>query len=581
MIVRTRGSRRWAAAAAVLGLVASTLLVAAAPAAAAPGPVHGAFTLAGTGGQYTGTMTMPAAFPAATFTSNSRADAGIPSGASAFLTAATPFGQVYGSSRNKGYLNQRPAADNASSPSTTTYTFAYPTPAAGWGFVLSDIDAAQVQVQATGPGGLPVAVADLGFAGVFNFCDIPSPRPSACSGVNAPFDLPTWDPATGILSGNTAALDTTGASGWFQPKVPLRTLTFVFTGHSGFPVYSTGFATLTRAVSGIVTIGGTAGRAGVRLGILGPGGVVVGTVSTGADGTYSLDGLAPGEYTVRAATPAGYQPVGPSERDADLVASNATGVDFDLTLIKYPAIGTVTADGTPVSGATVSCLGPTGTPIGSAVTDSSGAYSCPPVPPGTGYSVVPSLPEGYAADGPLTQTFDVVDAAVTGLDFALTAPPPITTETSSTPTTATTATTATTSGTTAADTTTSGTTTPDTTSAGIAPDTTTTDTTSTDTTSTDTTTTDTTSDSTPTVILAVTWSILSETSDEFVDEQIIVDDQTYDEIYDTAYDSEQSDESALATTGSPIESMLRVGAALVLGGGLLMLFGRRRRGAHR
>jgi len=66
-----------------------------------------------------------------------------------------------------------------------------------------------------------------------------------------------------------------------------------------------------------------------------------------------------------------------------------------------------------------------------------------------------------------------------------------------------------------------------------------------------------------------------------VDEQIIVDDQTYDEIYDTAYDSEQSDESALATTGSPIESMLRVGAALVLGGGLLMLFGRRRRGAHR
>ena len=326
----------------------------------------------------------------------------------------------------------------------------------------------------------------------------------------------------------------------------------------------------------------------MRLDILGPGGVVVGTVSTGADGTYSLDGLAPGEYTVRAATPAGYQPVGPSERDADLVASNATGVDFDLTLIKYPAIGTVTADGTPVSGATVSCLGPTGTPIGSAVTDSSGAYSCPPVPPGTGYSVVPSLPGGYAADGPLTQTFDV-DAAVTGLDFALTAPPPITTETSSTPTTATTATTATTetttSGATAADTTTSGTTNPDTTSAGIAPDTTTTDTTSTDTTSTDTTTTDTTSDSTPTVILAVTWSILSETSDEFVDEQMFVDDQTYDqtydEIYDTAYDSEQSDESALATTGSPIASMLRVGAALVLGGGLLMLFGRRRRGAHR
>ncbi|HEY5114953.1 MAG TPA: hypothetical protein VIJ00_05475, partial [Nakamurella sp.] len=68
MIARMRRSRRWAAAVAVVGLVGSTLVLSAAPAAAAPGPVYGAFTLAGTGGQYTGTMTMPAAFPAATFT---------------------------------------------------------------------------------------------------------------------------------------------------------------------------------------------------------------------------------------------------------------------------------------------------------------------------------------------------------------------------------------------------------------------------------------------------------------------------------------------------------------------------------
>lgn len=46
----------------------------------------------------------------------------------------------------------RPAADNANSPSTTTYTFATPTPAGGWGFVLGDVDADQVLVQATGPG---------------------------------------------------------------------------------------------------------------------------------------------------------------------------------------------------------------------------------------------------------------------------------------------------------------------------------------------------------------------------------------------------------------------------------------------
>jgi hypothetical protein len=101
----------------------------------------------------------------------------------------------------------------------------------------------------------------------------------------ASFDLPTWDPATGILSGHAAALDTTGASGWFQPKVPLRTLTFVFTRHSGFPVYSTAFATLTSAVSGTVTIDGTTPLAGVPLEILGSAGTTVGTATTGADGT--------------------------------------------------------------------------------------------------------------------------------------------------------------------------------------------------------------------------------------------------------------------------------------------------------
>ena len=596
MIARMRRSRRWAAAVAVVGLVGSTLVLSAAPAAAATGPVYGAFTLAGIGGQYTGTMTMPAAFPAATFTSNSRAEASIPTGASAFLTASTPFGQVYGISRNKGYLNQRPAADNALSPSTTTYTFAYPTPAAGWGFVLADIDAdqvqVQVQVQVTGPGGLPVAIADLGFEGVFNFCDIPSPRPSACSGVTAPFDLPTWDPATGILSGNRAARDTTGASGWFQPTLPLHTLTLVFTRHSGFPVYSTGFATLIRAVSGAVTVDGTTPLAGVQLDILGPGGAVVGTVSTGADGTYSLDGLAPGDYSVRAATPAGYQPVGPGERAADLVTSNATGIDFDLTLIKYPASGTVTSDRGPVSAATVTCLDPTGTPIGSALTDSSGSYACPPVPPGTGYSVVPSVPEGYAADGRVLQTFDVVDAAVTGLDFALTVPPPVTTGTSTTATitTETTATTET-AETTATTATTSTPTVPDTTTPDTTPDTSTPDTTTSDST-TDTPTTD----STRTVVVAGTWTIAGTTSDEFAADQ--TDDtyaDTYDDTYDSdqaydseqAYDSDQSYESdqaydtELATTGSPIESLLPVGAALLLGGGLLMLFARRGRGAHR
>ena len=140
MTARIRGSRRWAAAAALLALVASILVCSsAAPAAAAPGAAYGAFTFTGTGGQYTGTMTLPAAFPAATIRSNARAVSGIQTGAITYLTAATPFGQVYGSSRSKGYLNLRARADNASSPSTTTYTFVSPTPAGGWGFALERV----------------------------------------------------------------------------------------------------------------------------------------------------------------------------------------------------------------------------------------------------------------------------------------------------------------------------------------------------------------------------------------------------------------------------------------------------------
>ena len=562
MINRMRGSRRWAAAAAVIALVGSTLLFSAAPAAAAPGPVYGAFTLAGTGGLYTGTMTLPAAFPAAMFTSNARADATVPSGASAFLSAAIPFGQLYGSSQNKGYLNLRPAADNASSPSTTTYAFASPTPAAGWGFVLADVDADQDQVQATGPGvkAVPSPTSGSRVSSTIATSHLRAPVPAPVWSRRRPSDL-------GSAHGNPQRQRSGAGHNRSQRLVPTEGAA----PHTHLRLHPT--FRIPRLLNGVRDAharvvghrhdrrdhparGRSAGNPGLRGHNCRHGHHRRGrNLEPGRPGSGRLHGA--GGRT------AGYQPVGPSERDANLVALDATGVNFDLTLITYPARGTVTADGAPVSGVTVTCLDPTGMPIGSALTDSSGAYACAPVPPGTGYSVVLSVPAGYAADGPVARIFDFVDAAVTGLDFALTVPPPITTETSSTATTVTTATT---------ETATSGATTPDTTTPyTTAPDTTTTDTTSEDITP-DTTTSDTTtSDSTRTVTLAVTWSIASAVSDEFV----------LDQTYDTSYDAEQSDVSALATTGSPVESLLPVGAVSVIGGGLLVLFGRRRRGAHR
>lgn len=203
------------------------------------------WTISGTGGNYTGTMTLPHGLPAATFTSDSRAPAQLNSGATTWLSPATPFGATYGSSEDEQYPNLRPVADRPDAPSTTTYRFAAPTPTSGWGFALADVDADDVTVIATDANGNPVPVAGLGFQSVFNFCDA-SPRPAACAGETPPYDIPTWVPDTtsGTLVGHDAAADTVGSTGWFQPTVPLSTLTFVFRQRAGLPVYQTWFAAL-------------------------------------------------------------------------------------------------------------------------------------------------------------------------------------------------------------------------------------------------------------------------------------------------------------------------------------------------
>lgn len=226
------------------GSVASTIALiafSALPAHAAQ-PEYAAWTFDGSGGAYTGTMSLPGV-PTATLTSDSRANAGLQTGANTWLGPNTPFGQVYGSSQDQQYLNLRPAADNPTSPSTTTYTFASPTPVGTWGFALGDLDADDAVVSATDANGNPVPVDALGFQQVFNFCDT-SPRAGTCSSETPPYDVPTWIPGSdsGKLAGHPGAQDTIGAAGWFQPTVPLSTLTIVFYARSGAPVYQTWFA---------------------------------------------------------------------------------------------------------------------------------------------------------------------------------------------------------------------------------------------------------------------------------------------------------------------------------------------------
>jgi hypothetical protein len=255
----------------------------------------------------------------ASFTANSNTPTN-PTGASAWLGPTTPFGAVFGSSQGKPYLNVPTAP--GTTPSTTTFTFAGPTPAQGWGFALGDVDADQVTITATGPGG-PLTAAQLGFQGVFNYCAV-TPTPSACTA--GPFtDVPTWDPVTSTLVGNVA--DTQGPAGWFRPSASITTLTFLLTPRSGIPIVQVWFAALTADIAGSIAAQTDTGPVPPP-----PGGVVELHTPTGApvvdpvgapiispvaaDGTYAFNDVTAAVYSLVVDPPPGYQAPAPIVVDA-------------------------------------------------------------------------------------------------------------------------------------------------------------------------------------------------------------------------------------------------------------------------
>jgi hypothetical protein len=178
-----------------------------------------------------GQVSLPAAgFPAAHVSTDST-NPTAPSGASAYLNASTPFGQVFGSSQGEPYALLHLASGRK--PSTTEVTFDSPPEAGEWGFALGDIDAENVQVEAYGEHGVLLPVSDLGFEGTFNFCN-GRPLPSTCGGRTGT-DQPRWDSASGTLRGNV--VDTDGASGWFRPTARVIRVVFTATLNSGIPAY--------------------------------------------------------------------------------------------------------------------------------------------------------------------------------------------------------------------------------------------------------------------------------------------------------------------------------------------------------
>lgn len=356
--------------------------------------------LDGSAGAYSTTMQLPATgFPAAAMSSDSRSGSvGVQTGASIWLGASTPPGEVFGSSRDQPYLNLRPRVDNASSPSTTTYTFEHPAPPGSWALVMGDIDADRAVVTARGPDGQLLTGAELGWQGGFNYC-IGAGTPS-CTGDED--DIATWDPDTGEVLGNLAGVDTSGASGWFRPTAPISSLTISFFHRNGFPVYQTWFASLARDITGTVTHDEDGPLADAELTLFDVDGRVVATTTSGADGSYAFEGIAAtAGYTVEVRPPGapagepGYVVAGPATLPADLLTTDATAVDFVVRDIVPAAVSgfVTTPGGEPVPGAVVTLTG-TDDVERTATSDSTGAYVIDAVPVGEHtFSVVP--PAGY------------------------------------------------------------------------------------------------------------------------------------------------------------------------------------------
>lgn len=382
----------------------------------------------GAGSWSTSIAPLAGGFPAASVVSDSRGGVGVISGDSTWLSTGTPVGQRYGSSRNQEYLNLRPRADTPTGASTTTYTFDSPTPASGWTFVLGDIDADQVQVAATDAAGRLLTAEQLGYRGGFNYCAPGLPAKPSCTG--SATDVPTWDPTARTLTGNAAALDTAGSAGWFEPSVPVSTLTLTFARRAGLPVYQTWFAALARDVSGVVTDetpGAEGPLGGVTLTLVGPLGQTLATTTSGLDGSYGFPGFtATDGYHVEVTPPPGKIATTPVRLPADLSETDATGVDFGVRDIVPAAVsGTVTdTGGFPLGGVTVTITGPGGPQ--SVVTRSDGSYLFDSVPVGE-HTLTVTSPDGYTlvtAPGPVVIP-PGSEVPVTDQDFVLEAAPQV------------------------------------------------------------------------------------------------------------------------------------------------------------
>ncbi len=261
----------------IVSAVVVLAVLVATPAAAAPGARAGTYAAFTTSG-----MSLAPGFPTATIVSN---DPVLAAATNATLPGTSPVGAVYGTSSGRTHLSLHPASTTVAS--STTITFASPTPVGGWSFALGDMDSDTVQITGTDATGTPVTGAQLGEQGAFNYAP-------------AGTDVPVWDAGTATLTGNVTNTD--GAADWFSPTVALSSLTFTVSQQAGGPVVYLWLAAVTASLAGTVTDPAGAPVPGATVTLTDPIGGTA-TQPSAADGSFEFAAVFPSDVTLASAAP--------------------------------------------------------------------------------------------------------------------------------------------------------------------------------------------------------------------------------------------------------------------------------------
>ena len=215
----------------------------------------------------------------------------------------------------------------------------------------------------------------------------------------------TMDPDGNVyLSGRTYSSDFPTTSGAYNVAYHDDGDIFISKISNDFsaPVYS---------ISGTVTLSGS-GLSGVTMTL---GGAASATATTDAGGNYTFPDLPEGDYTV---TPGNAGHIfDPVSRNVTLSGGDAAGVNFAASVATYSISGTVTLNGSGLSGVTMT-LG--GAASATATTDAGGNYTFPDLPEGD-YTVTPGN-AGHIFD-PVSRNVTLSGGDAAGVNFAASVAP--------------------------------------------------------------------------------------------------------------------------------------------------------------